>query len=60
MELTIIAYDESHRDWARRLLVKQWGSTTVVSRGVMYQADAGNHASRGKLIIILTTGGQGA
>jgi GNAT superfamily N-acetyltransferase len=31
--------DDRRRQWANRLLVQRWGSTNVVSRGVLHQAD---------------------
>ena len=31
--------DDRRREWTNRLLVRRWGSTNVVSRGVLHQAD---------------------
>jgi ribosomal protein S18 acetylase RimI-like enzyme len=31
--------DESRREWITRLLVQRWGSTIIVSRGVVHQGD---------------------
>ncbi|MEE9436141.1 MAG: GNAT family N-acetyltransferase [Candidatus Adiutricales bacterium] len=39
MKIDIIDYKETHREWARDLLEKHWGSAAVVSRGKLYQAD---------------------
>jgi len=32
-------FDNSHRTWARRLLNDRWGSTRIVSRGRIHNAD---------------------
>ena len=39
MSIEIKEYTEQDRAWARNLLKKRWGSSTVVSRGKMHQAD---------------------
>jgi GNAT superfamily N-acetyltransferase len=36
-KLTILPFDESHRQWAGELLEREWGSTWVVSRGKLHQ-----------------------
>ena len=40
MQLEIRLITESDRPWIQDLLQKHWGSTQVVSRGRLYQADA--------------------
>jgi GNAT superfamily N-acetyltransferase len=40
MQLEIRLITESDRPWIQDLLQKHWGSTQVVSRGRIYQADA--------------------
>ena len=39
MSIEIKDYAEQDRAWARNLLKKRWGSSAVVSRGKMHQAD---------------------
>lgn len=39
MSIEIKEYTEQDRAWTRNLLEKRWGSSTVVSRGKMHQAD---------------------
>ncbi len=39
MSIEIKKYTEQNRAWGRNLLKKRWGSSTVVSRGKMHQAD---------------------
>ena len=39
MSFTSVDYGKKHREWARHLLEEHWGSTAVVSRGRLYQAD---------------------
>jgi len=38
--ITIRDIEPSHAEWARNFLMEQFGSTRVVTRGVMHQADA--------------------
>ncbi len=37
--LEVIAYNNCHLNWAKELLKESWGSTMVVTRGKMYEAD---------------------
>ena len=38
--VTIQEFGDSHRMWARRLLSDRWGSSSIVSRGRIHNADA--------------------
>jgi len=38
--VAIRKFDDFHRMWARRLLTDRWGSSSIVSRGRIHNADA--------------------
>jgi GNAT superfamily N-acetyltransferase len=40
MTIRILDLDDAHRPWARSLIIGRWGSTTIVTRGQAYAADA--------------------
>lgn len=37
--IEIKSLDEKYRDWARELLIEEWGAVEVVTRGRIHQAD---------------------
>lgn len=40
MKIEIMELTDNHRSWARELLIENWGSARVVTRGKIRQADA--------------------